>query len=363
MRILLLFISFFFTSSLFAFPDMIRHGYTNCTACHVSTSGGGALNAYGRSLSKEVLSTWGREKEENFLHGLVDNESVNEWLILGGDFRAVQVHQEHDTLRRGKFIKMQAGVELGINQPNWAVVAFIGEFIQEEWLGNAPRYFALYRATDELAVRAGRFIPQFGLNIPDHILSTRGPLGFGYGTEKDAAEVSWLGEDWNFIGSYYKTPELKSNLNESGYALVVARALGPKNKIGLQYLSQENDLSDRTIVGLTGLFGWSEHLYTTVEYDRTSDLFKAPGSTTTEGIYILHKTGYEFFKGFHGIILNDYLQTNVEIGATKNYRYGPGLQWFPRPHFDFQLFWTRQQSALNTLREGDYAWFVMHYYL
>lgn len=359
---ILFLIPILFTFKLLAFPDMIRHGYTNCTACHVSTSGGGVLNAYGKSLSKEVLSTWGADKEENFLHGLVDTEAVNEWLVLGGDFRAVQVHQENDTTRRGKFIKMQAGVELGINQPNWAVVAFIGEFINEEWFGNSPRYFALYRATDELAIRAGRFVPQFGINISDHILATRAPLGFSYGTEKDTAEISWLGEGWNFIGSYYKTPELKSKLNESGYAVVASKILG-NNKISAQYLSEENDTSKRTITGITGLFGWTESLYTMLEYDRSSTTLNAVTLPATEGDYVLHKTGYEIVKGFHGMILNDYMQSNIKVGSTKNYRFGPGVQWFPRPHFDFQLFWTRQQSSLNVTSDGDYAWFVMHYYL
>jgi hypothetical protein len=50
------------------FPDLIRHGYTNCIACHVSPNGGGVLTKYGRSLSKELLSTWGREGEEKFAY-------------------------------------------------------------------------------------------------------------------------------------------------------------------------------------------------------------------------------------------------------------------------------------------------------
>ena len=46
-----------------AFPEMVRHGYANCITCHISPDGGGVLTAYGRSLSREVLSTWGAEGE------------------------------------------------------------------------------------------------------------------------------------------------------------------------------------------------------------------------------------------------------------------------------------------------------------
>ena len=116
------------STHLYAFPEMIRHGYTNCTACHVSPSGGGLLNQYGRSLSKDVLSTWSAKNEENFLHGAINTESVNDWLVTGGDLRAVQVHQENDNIKRGKFIKMQAGLEVGINQPKWAIIGSFGQF-------------------------------------------------------------------------------------------------------------------------------------------------------------------------------------------------------------------------------------------
>lgn len=354
---LILFISF----NLYAFPEMIRHGYTNCTACHVSPSGGGVLNQYGKSLSKEVLSTWAYKGEENFLHGAIDTSAVNDWLVIGGDIRAVQVHQENDVIKRGKFIKMQAGIELGINQPQWAVVGSFGQFDDQTWESDFTRYYALYRLTDELTVRAGRFLPAFGINNSEHILSTRGPLGFGYGSEKDTLEASWLGEGWNFVGSYYKTPKTLSVLNETGYTSLVSKIIG-NNKLGVQYLTEKNDVYKRQIVGVTGLFGWSEKFFTTFEYDKSTTDVTA-SSSKTSGHYLLHKTGYEFFKGFHGIILNDYLQSDENVGSTKNYKFGPGVQWYPRPHFDLEFFWTRQQSIQNVKNDGDYAWMVFHYYL
>src|SRR3954466_10080680 len=35
-----------------ALPTMIRLGYTNCAACHISPQGGNLLNAYGRSIDQ-----------------------------------------------------------------------------------------------------------------------------------------------------------------------------------------------------------------------------------------------------------------------------------------------------------------------
>lgn len=44
-----------------AYPWLIRHGYTNCGACHADPSGGELLTLYGHAMTYEVLSSrWGR---------------------------------------------------------------------------------------------------------------------------------------------------------------------------------------------------------------------------------------------------------------------------------------------------------------
>jgi len=51
-----------FPSEAQAYPWLIRHGYTNCSACHADPSGGELLTMYGQAMSSEVLSThWGGE--------------------------------------------------------------------------------------------------------------------------------------------------------------------------------------------------------------------------------------------------------------------------------------------------------------
>lgn len=343
-----------------AFPDLIRHGYTNCTACHISPSGAGVLNPYGRSLSKEILSTWAYEKEELPLHGLVNTEKIEEWLAIGGDFRAVQVHQENENIKRGSFIKMQAGVEVAVFQPTWALVSFIGQWInKDEWQPYASRYYGYYTPIEGLYIKAGRFLPSFGIQLPDHIYSTRGPLLFGYGMERDTLEISWLGEEWNFIGAYYKSPQKISAQNQTGFIAQILKVFGENKKMGIQHLAEKDDLQEKKITGALAQLSWSKDFSTLLEIDQ--QLTTTAGGTQKKGIYALHKTGYEFYKGVNFLLLNDYMQSDIDKGSTKDYKYGPGLQWFPRPHWDVQAFWTRQQSG--NLKEGDYAWLALHYYL
>ena len=70
----------------FAEPIFLSKQYARCTTCHYSESGGGLLTPYGRSLSREEISTFGRQGagvdpaqpaagEEGFLFGVLGNES------------------------------------------------------------------------------------------------------------------------------------------------------------------------------------------------------------------------------------------------------------------------------------------------
>lgn len=353
----------FISGIALAFPDMIRHGYTNCTACHVSTAGGGVLNAYGRSLSKELISTWSGKNEAGLLH-FINTEKIDDWLALGGDFRGAQVHQENDTVKRGKWISMQAGIEAAIIQPKWAMDIFVGQFRpangSTEFKEYAPRFYGMVMPLEQLYIKFGRFLPNFGLNLPDHIIATRGPLMMGYGMERDTLEASWLGEDWNIIGGAYKTPKNISADNQTGITGTVTYTFLGNFKTGLQFLSEKDDVQTRQITGALGYLGWTKDFGTLFEID-SQVTQQITGGPERKGVALLHRSSFEVFKGFSVVALNSYLQSDVDSGATKTYRFGPGIQWFPRPHFDIQAFWTREQAS--SLKEGDYAWLVLHYYL
>ncbi|AZZ35625.1 hypothetical protein CIK05_02025 [Bdellovibrio sp. qaytius] len=373
-------LSVLFAQSLWAFPEMIKHGYVNCTACHVSPSGGGVLNPYGRNLSAELISTWSYKGEEGILHGAVNTKKVDEWLAIGGDYRGVQVHTDYTTKSNGvnkvdgRWINMQVGFELGIIQPKWAVVGFIGEYKLEDSSHinkvepKVNRYYGLFKPTDELTFKVGRFQPNFGINLPDHNLSTRTRLGMGLLSyrggeisieDKNTAEVFWLGEEYNFTLSGYRIRKELTEDNDKGFTYTASKVFAEKFKVGLQGLREKSDISETRIFGVTGQLGWNEKWSTLTEYDRIRNM--PDGSDETTGVAFIHRTGYEVFKGFQVLALNDYYQSNIDNGATKTYRLGPGVIWYPRPHFDFQFFATREhRSSLS--EPGTYAWLMTHYY-
>src|SRR5665213_1369307 len=87
-----------------AFPEMVRHGYVNCTSCHVSPSGGGVLTPYGRQQATDLLSTWSTEKEAGPVQGLLQTP---EWLNLGGDLRTIEIYRNTPQVTSARFLNMQ----------------------------------------------------------------------------------------------------------------------------------------------------------------------------------------------------------------------------------------------------------------
>lgn len=159
-----------------AYPDAIRHGYANCTTCHFSPGGGGLLTQYGRSVSREVFSTWGYENEEQPLHGLV---KFPEWLgtqiVVGGELRYIRVKRSNVT--EAESFLMQAQPRLGLQYKNFKVAAAIGEIknprTSEKIELALPEIYGIYSARDDLHFRIGRFQPVYGLRLPDHQLFVR----------------------------------------------------------------------------------------------------------------------------------------------------------------------------------------------
>ena len=171
-----------------AFPENIRHGYLNCVACHVSPSGGGVLTPYGRSLSSELMSTWGSQKVAGFMFSdAEDPEKVHPWFRAQVFLRGVQIKRNNSTVERAQFIPMQGDVEAGADTEKFAGFVTLGYRAKDRSSVNlnelfSRRHYLLYRATDEWNIRAGKFMFSVGLNNTDHITATRRGLGWDQGS-------------------------------------------------------------------------------------------------------------------------------------------------------------------------------------
>ena len=352
------------TKSAFSYPEMNRHGYPNCAACHVSPSGGGLLTAYGRQLSQEVMSTWGTsEREPSFAYGLF---TLPEWLNLGGDFRAAQIYLNSPAREYARFIPMQADLEGGVTYDKWQLVGTFG--LQERSSYNfaggrftSRRHYLLYRPIDELTLRAGRFQPAFGINIDNHTAVTRRNLRWEEGAETYNFEAAWAAETFDAFATVVvgrpESPQLK---RETGVALRSSLNIGERYKAGLSYFYGSNPDGKRHVFGPYAHLGFTPHFFALAEVDFQN--FRPTAGNGQWGIVNYLRVNYEFLKGLHAFATQELAKTNFNDDRTVINAYGLGLQWFPRSHFEIQALWQKRRQLASSLAYYDFAWLQLHFY-
>jgi hypothetical protein len=346
---------------------MVRHGYPNCIACHVSPTGGGVLTPYGRQLSGELLSapvSWLATRDETaFAYGLV---TPPEWLQLGGEYRSVYDYQNTPTFRSGGLIFMQGDLEAAAIVDRWTVAASLG-YREAESDGASlmdhlisRRHYLLYHLTDELAVRAGRYSFAYGINTADHIISTKQGLGWSPGQEPYNVEASWIGESLNlYLTAVLGRPDDPDLGREHGAAASAGLAFADRYKAGLSLFAGSNRSRSRQVAGPWGILGFTPHLFLLSEFDVQRST--PEGGGTRMGAVDYQRLDYEFSRGFHVFLTQEFGRLDLSDLNSLSSAYAIGLQAFPRPHWELTLTWQRARQ-LPATQFDDEAWLLMHFY-
>jgi hypothetical protein len=181
-------------------PIFLSRQYSRCTNCHYSPTGGGLLTPYGRSLSAEELSTTGAHRgattpgrEQEFLYGVL-GDAIRP-VSLGIDLRP-----SHLDISSGGY---SSTLDFFMNAELTAA-AQAGGFTFYGELGRQPRggdtrvasfeHWVSYKAPSGLGVRAGRFLPAYGVHFADHTAFTRAPLLLDNENQVYALELSYSGD-------------------------------------------------------------------------------------------------------------------------------------------------------------------------
>ena len=167
-------------------PIFLSKQYPRCTACHYSPSGGGLLTPYGRSLSREEISTFGRRgaaggaapgaprSEESSLYGAIGSDSP---LQLGLDLRPshVGVTVPGIAIDDRNFL-MNLDLQAAWQRDRWTAYGSVGRKPTRGGELVSYEHWVAYQASDALSVRGGRFLPAYGVRFADHTsFSREGP--------------------------------------------------------------------------------------------------------------------------------------------------------------------------------------------
>ncbi len=242
-----------------AYPWMIRHGYTNCSACHVDPSGWGLLTEYGRGQAQIVLPTlYGKSPEEieptpGILFGAVPLPS---WLNVGISLRGAVLSQTTSQGTSWRDILMIADLRAGVTA---------GPFLASVSLGYVPtgatRAALTTQARDNIVSRehwlgvrlddqklyllAGRMNLPFGLRNVEHTAFVRSAtLTDTDSSQQYGGQVVWDAQGiragvMGIVGNFLVRD---SSYWERGYSGYVEGAFSNRFTLGLSSLVTHADL-------------------------------------------------------------------------------------------------------------------------
>ncbi|MFM8268927.1 MAG: hypothetical protein ACKN9V_01970 [Pseudomonadota bacterium] len=357
MRFGFTFILVFLSQTIFAFPQNVRAGYANCVTCHQSPTGGGILTSYGRKLSADWMSAWGRENEDEFLYGSV---SLPQWLNMGGDIRALQLYQNRASRESAEFIFMQADVEAAASIGKVTVDATAGVTPQGNPLSR--RHFLQYQPTEELSFRVGRFLPAVGINTENHSVAVKRGVGRDQGTETYNVEAAWIDQNFDvFITGILGRPDSLNLGAEMGGALSSSIFLGNRHKIGASYVVLTRNVGYRNLAGPFFILGLGKKFFLMV--DTAFTWFKPQLGAVQSGFADTVRFNFEMSQGVHFYLSQEFFQNNFQDTASRMEAYGVGFQFFPRPHLELNTQFLKQRYGGTSSSFADYAYAMLHFYL
>ena len=340
-------------------PIFLARQYARCTTCHYSATGGGLLTPYGRSLSREEISTTGRSHgaapgpgqpgEEAFLWGALGNR-------LGGLNLGVELRPSHLDVRfpGGKVTRnlvMNADIAAAYRVNRWTVYGELGRQPRsvgtrvdswEHWIG--------YQGEKGLGFRAGRFLPAYGIRFADHTTFSRRPLGFDTFDQVYGVEVSYT-DDRHLLQVVAGPGRADSILHGDG-----RRAFTASGRLQM-------DLSSRTVLVLSGLFrgtsrsearnGSTGVALGFAPVPRLSvwtqgDVQFHDGSSGPPAYSLVNETAFEVYRGIW-VKLSPQIRTALGDTSGGVFRIAFELNLLPRTHWNVNLSHYHDRSRLNDI--------------
>jgi len=331
----------------------------HCNSCHVNPTGGGLRNRFARYYARNKGTTFSLP----FMEAIEDKrQKIERYIEVGGDLRYASIEPEH-----GDKIKFYMHREYYIAVHPLPHTTF---YYQN---GRYPEGFDRRRETFLLIRdlpfqshgKIGRFIPPFGLRVPDHTAFVRDRLNLGHfdwvegievGTNPlipflDAAVFNHMGNE-----TFGRNPKgFSINLGAKALYMDYRMTFG----LGGQYMRVDSDDRDTRIMGFHGMFGlW--RLSWNFEWDQREIKERTPDiRIETRAAYSL--LNIELYRGMDIFFQYDFLDPDLEIRDDHRHRYTFGVSLHPVEMLELELRWRINKEKPDA--ENDEIMFQIHLWI
>jgi hypothetical protein len=221
-----------------AYPQFQMSRDQTCTGCHISPAGGGLLNENGL-VTAEAISQWGTPAA--FFYGKIPTPR---WLVLGGDLRGASGYvQTPEKLLASFPMQIEAYVHaaFGAGLSLYADVGsraaqFGNESTTRVW---SREHYLMWQQrpgeTSGLFVRAGRFMPVFGLRNAEHPTYTRKWGGTPLYAETYGLAVEYVRPRYEFHATgFVEDPLIDTPEHSSGGAAIAELRVNERLSVGAE---------------------------------------------------------------------------------------------------------------------------------
>jgi hypothetical protein len=243
-----------------AYPQFQLSRDQTCSACHLSPAGGGLLSENGETVA-EVSSQLGTAPE--FMYGKLPLPS---WLTLGGDLRgAAGYFRALDSAVTG--FPMQADLYAHAAYQGFSVQLTVGARPAQWISGNGTpavidrfwsrEHYVMWQqnpdGNDGLYVRAGRFMPVFGLRFAEHPIYTRRYGGAPLYGDTYAAAIEYVTPAWEaHVTGFLEDPLIDPVVRDTGAAAYGEVRLSKQLAVGGEAMLTAFDGNTKVRAGATG---------------------------------------------------------------------------------------------------------------
>ncbi len=353
-------------------PIFLSKQYARCTTCHYSPTGGGLLTPYGRSLSRQELSTTGKG-EPTQQHEIAGREEAFLWGILGKslgtvdvgiDMRPAYLNLNFGGIGNHRTLWMNADLLAAYRVNGWTVYGEVGRQPQANGSKiDSYEYWVGHESEKGYGFRVGRFLPAYGLRLADHTAYTRSGLGFDYYDQVYGLELSQT-TDGHLVQFSIGPGRAESILHDDGRRAFTTTGrfqldLSPHTTLVASGLYRGSSTQDPRN-GAGGLaFGFAPTSHVSIWTE--ADTHFKQGASGAPAYTLLNETGVEVFRG---VWLKFSPQLRTDYGNTSGglVRMAFEANLFPRTHWNVDASYYRDKSRVNDLVTKTFL-LQLHLYL
>lgn len=345
-----------FNSVASAYPHFISYGYSSCINCHYSSSGGGALNDYGRAIfavevaARDFVDEKTTDDELSERSGFLGATQLPWWFRPGLKYRGLWMRNNPGSTNTqvDRYINMQQDLNLNFffDQKQKFTLVTTTSYADryppypdiEKWSTFTKEYYLRWKITGNYWLYVGQMDKVFGIRDPDHTAVSRKVLRLGQYDQSQGAIFHITYPEWDIAFNYFmgnaKEPETDK---QKGFSTSGEYQIMEKFKVGGSFLSSSSEtidwkiLSAHTRIGLQKGSAFLAEAGLKEKKNKTLNLAKTPlGSYIWLSSMINIRRGYNILSNIE-FSRNDINQTSDEL-----YRWSFGTIFFPIPRTEIR---------------------------